>query len=590
VESLLAKIGVDELELARLCGPPGASRDTLKDLYQEAIPRRTRHALGEYYTPDWLAEHVLDELGYRDERLLDPSCGSGTFLVAAINRVRKCNEGLPPAELLHRIQSNVVGFDVNPLAVFTARANYRLAIRDLLPAAGEVIVPVELRDSILDPAIEWLGRADVVAGNPPWIGWDHLPDDYRECTKPLWREYGLFSLDASAARQGGGKKDLSSLMLYAAADRYLRDGGKLGFVITQTLFQSRGAGDGFRRFRLGANGPALGVWRVDDMVRLKPFGGASNWTSVVFLEKGRPTSYPVQYVRWGRPPGLRGTATSRQEAFEARPADPARPTSPWIVTPRGEQAAATGPSDYTAHAGAYSGGANGVYWLRVVGTEGANLVVENLGHCGKREVEIGRHVIEPDLVYPLLRWGDVRRFRATPSAHILVAQDPVTRKGLDEVRMRQSFPLTYAYLKQFEPALRQRRSSSLRSLMNRGPFYSMFAIGTYTLAPVKVVWRRMDRRMNAAVVEGIRPVVPQETCVFIEAETSDEAHYLCAVLNGDRVDSLVRSHSIAGGKGFGTPGMLEFLAIRRYDPEKPEHRALAAQSREAHLTAAVAVL
>ena len=51
--------------------------------------------------------------------------------------------------------------------------------------------------------------------------------------------------------------------------------------------------------------------------------------------------------------------------------------------------------------------------------------------------------------------------------------------------------------------------------------YSMYNVGPYTLAPLKVVWRRMDRRINAAVVEAIddpllgrRPVVPQETCVL----------------------------------------------------------------------------
>ncbi len=65
---------------------PGGSRDLLKHLYQELIPQTVRHDLGEYYTPDWLAEYTLDESGFRgdpDQRLLDPACGSGTFLVLA---------------------------------------------------------------------------------------------------------------------------------------------------------------------------------------------------------------------------------------------------------------------------------------------------------------------------------------------------------------------------------------------------------------------------------------------------------------------------------------------------------------------------
>jgi hypothetical protein len=47
--------------------------------------------LGEYYTPDWLAEFTMDRSGYEPApgvRLLDPACGSGTFLVTAIKRMK----------------------------------------------------------------------------------------------------------------------------------------------------------------------------------------------------------------------------------------------------------------------------------------------------------------------------------------------------------------------------------------------------------------------------------------------------------------------------------------------------------------------
>ncbi len=164
------------------------------------------------------------------------------------------NELVPP-------YAPVAGFDLHPLAVASARANYLLAVADLIAAEEFVEVPVYARDAVLDP---WPAPPsfDFVVGNPPWIAWDNLPGDYREATKPHWQRYGLFSLSGNDARHGGGKKDLSMLVLYAAADRYLRDGGRLGMVITQTLFQSKGAGDGFRRFqhrrRRTAGRPARG--------------------------------------------------------------------------------------------------------------------------------------------------------------------------------------------------------------------------------------------------------------------------------------------------------------------------------------------
>ena len=602
---------------------PAGSQDLLGTLYQELFPKRVRHALGEYYTPGWLAGHVLDQAGFPqdpDARLLDPACGSGTFLVMAINRLRACHEkqhagsGGSQRELCRKILAGVVGFDLNPLAVLSARANYLIAIRDLLRHAGRVEIPVFLRDSILDPgnatgdgpgddpggsSDPFGGRFDCVVGNPPWIAWDNLPDDYRQATKPLWQRYGLFTLSGSDARHGGGKKDLSMLMLYASADRYLKDGGRLAMVVTQTLFQTKGAGDGFRRFRLGHDGPWLGVLRVDDMAGFRPFPGAANWTSTILLEKGRPTVYPLPYVQWslsGEPP--EGDCGDRQPGFQQRrclaePIDPDRATSPWFVRPPGLKtgpARLVGPSDYQAHLGANSGGANGVYWVRLLEERDGGILVENVAETGKRSVATVRHVVETDLLYPLLRWADVARYHAQPRGHLLLVQDLDTRRGIDEAAMHERYPATYAYLKRFARVLTGR--AAYKRYQHRAAFYSMYNVGRYTVAPAKVVWRRMDRRINAAVVEevddprlGRRPVVPQETCVLVAAESSDEAHYLCALLNSAIVGFLVASHSVRGGKGFGTPSMLDYLRLRRFEPENPQHAELAALSFEAHRAA-----
>ncbi|MGA2068287.1 MAG: N-6 DNA methylase [Thermoguttaceae bacterium] len=642
-------------------------RDLWKPLYQDLFPRGLRHGLGEYYTPDWLAEHVLDQVDYHgqpDARLMDPACGSGTFLVAAIRRLREMlRPGSDAGHCLQTILRNVVGLDLHPLAAITARANYLLAVADLLPKGnqGSVVncrlsvatdhgqrttdgkspipnpqspidIPVYACDSILDPSGPGvLGDGfDYVVGNPPWIAWDNLPQDYRAATRPLWQQYGLFSLSGREARHGGGKKDLAMLMIYASADRYLRPGGRLGMVVTQTVFQTRGAGDGFRRFRLGPDGPWLGVLRVDDLVALRPFGDASNWSSTLVLEKGRKTQYPVHYVKW--------SSEGQQQVYQASPITADRPGSPWLVVPTeaplsfgrgtrervpggdetplspfgrgaggdeaplsfgrgaggegcrsalGGLARLVGRSDYAAHLGANSGGANAVFWLEVLGRAPGGLRVRNLAAKGKAAVETVETVIEPDLLYPLVRWGDVDRFRAAPSAYLLLAQDPATRTGLDPAWLQRQLPRTYAYLQRFEPLLIRR--AAYRRYQAQKPFYSMYNVGPYTVAPIKVIWRRMDRRIRAAVIEplddpwlGPRPVVPQETCVLVACASADEAHYLCAVLNSSLVGNLVAGHSVAGGKGFGTPGILDVLPIRAFDAQNPLHAALAACSRQAH--------
>ena len=88
----------------------------------------------------------------------------------------------------------------------------------------------------------FLDQCDYVVGNPPWINWESLPPGYREQTMPLWQEYGLFVHSGMDTILGKGKKDISTLMTYVAADRYLKDGGKLGFVITQSVWKTLAQG------------------------------------------------------------------------------------------------------------------------------------------------------------------------------------------------------------------------------------------------------------------------------------------------------------------------------------------------------------
>ncbi|NUQ62264.1 MAG: N-6 DNA methylase [Pirellulales bacterium] len=596
VENLVDQIAAGLARYAVPAGPASPAIDLFKPLYQDLVPRPVRHDLGEYYTPDWLAEHILDQVGYDgdvDCRLLDPACGSGTFLLAALRRVRRrprAGEGDARTVL-----ANIVGVDLNPVAVLSARANYRIALGDWIGADEKLEPPVLLGDSVLGDGAEPDGRFDVVVGNPPWIAWDCLPSAYREATKPLWQRYGLFSLSGADARHGGGKKDLAMLMLYAAADRYLRDGGRLGMVVTQTAFQTKGAGDGFRRFRLGDHGPPLRVLRVDDLADLEPFPGTANWTATIVLEKGRTTEYPVPYVKWSRQAdrtGSTGASKSpghaRQECL-ARPVDPKQPGSPWLVLPEATGAVQRrmGPSDYEAHLGANTAGANGVFWVEILEKTAGGVLVRNIPGTGKRTAPAVEREVEPDLLYPLIRWGDVVRYSAVSRTALLLAQDVVTRRGIDAAIMQRRYPKTLEYLGQFEALLRQR--AAYRRYQQHGPFWSMYNVGPYTLSPVKVIWRRMDRQIRAAVVEsldhpvlGPRPVVPQETCVLVSVSCLEEAHYLCAMLNSAAVDFVIRSSSVRGGKSFGTPGMLDYLGIERFNRHDPRHRQLADASRRAH--------
>jgi len=78
-----------------------------------------------------------------------------------------------------------------------------------------------------------------------------------------------------------------------------------------------------------------------------------------------------------------------------------------------------------------------------------------------------------------------------------------------------------------------------------------------------------------------RPVFPQETCSMIAVADIDAAHYLAALLNSKAVHRRVAASSVQGGKGFGSPGMLEHLPVRRYHATDESHLLLAQLGRSA---------
>ena len=143
---------------------PGEARDLLKKLYQYLVPKKLRHDLGEYYTPDWIAERLLNQLSYHgnpNTRILDPACGSGTFLTLAIDRVRRYmqdhfwdRDPSKRKECAAKILRNIVGFDLNPLAVIAARTNFLLVFGDLIRDIRPIEIPVYMCDSILPPVLQ----------------------------------------------------------------------------------------------------------------------------------------------------------------------------------------------------------------------------------------------------------------------------------------------------------------------------------------------------------------------------------------------------------------------------------------------------
>lgn len=140
IDGLVARLSGVNFDVRRKSAD--STRDLFKGIYQTFVPSALRHALGEFYTPDWLAEHALNVLGWNeDDELLDPTCGSGTFLLEALRR-RLSQKGAnrQAKELLEGLH----GIDLNPLAVITARGSIAVFIGQYLDPSHPIRLPVYL--------------------------------------------------------------------------------------------------------------------------------------------------------------------------------------------------------------------------------------------------------------------------------------------------------------------------------------------------------------------------------------------------------------------------------------------------------------
>ena len=136
-------------------------RDIIGTVYNQYVEERHKHESGMYFTPPPVVEFMLDRVGYRgrgilERKLLDLSCGSGTFLVAAARRLLAAHrdywqaQGYPdiPIEqaepVIKDLRDALHGIDLNPFACALAEINLLIQVMDLINAGLKTGIPVHV--------------------------------------------------------------------------------------------------------------------------------------------------------------------------------------------------------------------------------------------------------------------------------------------------------------------------------------------------------------------------------------------------------------------------------------------------------------
>ncbi len=241
-----------------------AVEDLFHDLYQHLISIKDRLALGEFYTPPFLAKQMIKRVYQPGKVVIDPACGSGIFLIEILENILQ-KDHLDIPEKMKAMQ-NVYGCDVNPLAIATTRVNVALFLtlhrmQDLLPRL--LTANIKLTD-FLDDTSPFYSRmrkkVDLIIGNPPWLVLNNISNKTsKERLKKLAREFHILPPPHTISNL-----EISAIFLYQAK-KLLKPGGFVFFIVSNGFI----GGDnhvGTRQFNEFAN---VEVWKFTrDMFRI----------------------------------------------------------------------------------------------------------------------------------------------------------------------------------------------------------------------------------------------------------------------------------------------------------------------------------
>ncbi len=221
--------------------------DVFSKVYSLVVSYSTQHGSGEYYTPVSLARLMVSERFVPGIRAMDPSCGSGTFLVEMVNAIASSHE---TAKAKVGAIAALAGADKNPLAIFMTAINMMLALHH----AG-IDCPFSnlyLDDALFPSNCPVSGNLDLVIGNPPWIVLGGIENAaYKERLKQLAMDLGIY-----VGGKNASNLEIAALFFYKFLD-YVKPGRWIFFLLPNSII----TGSQHDKTRVFNGFEAIQVWR-----------------------------------------------------------------------------------------------------------------------------------------------------------------------------------------------------------------------------------------------------------------------------------------------------------------------------------------
>jgi type I restriction enzyme M protein len=226
--------------------------DVLGHIFERLIPKDERHNLGQYFTSSDVVDLILKFcLHHEDDKILDPSCGAGTFLVRAYQHKKVMNDRLRHENILETLWGNdiakfpatlsTINLAINDLGVDKNYPNILQEDFFALPVGKEGFDPEEWRKrraktlGLKEREITYPRWFDAVVGNPPYTRQEEIaeisPKD-AEYKEDLIKK-ALLDLQGKKIADIGKRAGIHAYF-FIHGTKFLRDGGYFGFIVSNS--------------------------------------------------------------------------------------------------------------------------------------------------------------------------------------------------------------------------------------------------------------------------------------------------------------------------------------------------------------------
>lgn len=415
----------------------------------------------------------------------------------------------------------------------------------------------------------WLARqanrVDVLIGNPPWLSYRNMTSDMQASFRVMSMARGIWAGAELATQQ-----DLSGLFAVRACELYLRQGGKFALVMPNTTTDR----EHYRQFRSGQYGDATVGMAIAfsspwDLRRIRPhfFPRAS---SVIFGRRadGHASAMPSEAEIWtGRLPATNAPWAQAESALSRAPGVLRRSSSlarsPYA--PSFTQGAVLLPrmaffvERQSATTLGIPQGRSSVTSSRSVQEKSPWKLIESLS--GVVEVEFLRPVLSGENVLPYRIFGENLAVVPCSSREVLSAEQIELNPGL------------HSWWSRAEEIWNANRNNDRLSLAGQLDYQSKLS-KQLPLPELRVIYNRSGMHVVAAKTDNRRAIVTSGL-YWCSVRTTEEADYLCAILNAQVTTELTRPLMSYGKDERDIAKHIWELPIPMYDPDNSTHARLA---------------